>query len=396
MLIRGIEMESLKFLMTTTFYPPYHVGGDAVHVKYLADELVKRGHEVHVFHSLDAYRLKRKEQRTEEQSEVHLHTLKSPFGKLTPYKVYSYGNSSFVNNEFTNLVREIQPDVVHHHNISLLGFNLFKKRSNYLNLYTAHDYWLICQRNDLLRNGRVICDKRSCASCVIRTGKPLQLWRRFKNLYSAVNEIDLAIAPSDYMRKKIESLNIETVHIANFAPLPKQNIKDAEYNDYFLFVGILEKHKGIDILLEVFADKKINRKLVIVGKGSLENSIDLFIKANNMEKKIVYLRWIHYEKLLSLYKNALAVVIPSVWEENCPMVALESLSMGTPVISSNFGGLPEIVEKLDRNLVFENNDLPDIIKNYDKNRYPAERIKDIYINHYSSESYMDKYLNLIR
>ena len=44
--------------MASTFYPPYHLGGDAVHVRYLAEELVRRGHEVHVVHSLDAFALK--------------------------------------------------------------------------------------------------------------------------------------------------------------------------------------------------------------------------------------------------------------------------------------------------------------------------------------------------
>ena len=44
-------METMKILMVSTFYPPYHLGGDAVHVKYLADELTKAGHEVHIIHS---------------------------------------------------------------------------------------------------------------------------------------------------------------------------------------------------------------------------------------------------------------------------------------------------------------------------------------------------------
>ena len=54
-------METAKILMVSTFYPPYHLGGDAIHVKYLADELSKAGHEVHVIHSLDAYNLKKNE-----------------------------------------------------------------------------------------------------------------------------------------------------------------------------------------------------------------------------------------------------------------------------------------------------------------------------------------------
>ena len=41
-------METLRFLMVSTFYPPYHLGGDAVHVQYLAEALAERGHEVPV------------------------------------------------------------------------------------------------------------------------------------------------------------------------------------------------------------------------------------------------------------------------------------------------------------------------------------------------------------
>ena len=41
-------METERIVMTSTFYPPYHLGGDAMHVKYLADELTRLGHEVHV------------------------------------------------------------------------------------------------------------------------------------------------------------------------------------------------------------------------------------------------------------------------------------------------------------------------------------------------------------
>jgi hypothetical protein len=43
-------MESLRFLLTSSFYPPYHIGGADIHVCYPAQELVKRGHEVHVMH----------------------------------------------------------------------------------------------------------------------------------------------------------------------------------------------------------------------------------------------------------------------------------------------------------------------------------------------------------
>jgi glycosyltransferase involved in cell wall biosynthesis len=140
-------METLTFLMTSTFYPPYHIGGDAVHVKYLAEELAKRGHEVHILHSIDAYNVKRKKIPAQtETNGVYIRQVKTHFN-YTSYAAYFSGNSSKISKQFENLVKEIKPDVVHHHNISLLGYNLLKKQRNYRNIYTAHDYWLICQQN---------------------------------------------------------------------------------------------------------------------------------------------------------------------------------------------------------------------------------------------------------
>src|SRR5262245_14429380 len=52
------ELRPLNFCMITTFYPPYHFGGDGVFVYRLAEALAARGHRVDVLHSLDAYRLR--------------------------------------------------------------------------------------------------------------------------------------------------------------------------------------------------------------------------------------------------------------------------------------------------------------------------------------------------
>ena len=124
-------METLHFVFTSTFYPPYHVGGDATHVEYLAEELVKRGHEVHIIHSLDAYKIKRNKQlpvkQTEQKKNLFINTLESPLRTLEPLITYTFGNSLWTSRKFTEVVTSIHPDVVHHHNISLLGYNLLKK-----------------------------------------------------------------------------------------------------------------------------------------------------------------------------------------------------------------------------------------------------------------------------
>lgn len=393
-------MDTLRFLLSTSFYPPYHVGGDAIHVKYLAEELVKRGHEVHVLHSLDAYRVKRKSfPEKAEPDQVYTHTIKTHLN-LSSYVAYVLGNSSLISRRFDGLVNEIKPDVVHHHNISLLGYGFLKKRRRYLNLFTAHDYWLVCQQNNQLKNGSEICEGGSCFFCALKCGRPPQIWRSFRSFKTAIKSIDLMISPSDYVRKRLtQEIDVRSVTMPNFAPPPPENISSASYSNYFLFVGMLEKHKGILNLLDLFKELRndLSAKLVIAGAGSLQYYIQDFIEKNSLSDLISFEGFVDDKTLYSLYANALAVIIPSIWPENAPLVALEALSVGTPVIASNIGGLPEIIKKVDRKLIFDDLDrLKDILLNFSRKEFSPPKIKHIYEQNFSPKAYIDKYIETIR
>jgi glycosyltransferase involved in cell wall biosynthesis len=396
-------MESLRFLLSTTFYPPYHIGGDAVHVKYLAEELMRRGHEVHVFHSLDAYNVKRKSfPETVEPDGICTYPIKTRFN-LSSYAAYILGNSSLITKKFDGLVNEIKPDVVHHHNISLLGHGLLKKRRSYLNLFTAHDYWLVCQQNNLLKDGSEICERQrggSCFFCALKCGRPPQIWRSFRSFKTAIEGIDLMICPSNYVRRRLaEEIDVKSVTLPNFAPSPPKNIPSANHSHYFLFVGMLEIHKGILNLLQLFKElrREINAGLVVVGDGSLKKDVIDFIKRNSLNGFVSYKGFIGEEELYPLYKNALALVIPSICPENAPLTALEALSVGTPVIASNTGGLPEIVGKVDKKLIFNDwIELKNILLGFKKSKFPPEKTKEVYEQNFSPNVYVDEYIAMIR
>jgi glycosyltransferase involved in cell wall biosynthesis len=392
-------METLKFLFTSTFYPPYHVGGDAVHVKYLAEELAKRGHEVHVLHSLDAYKVKsRSLPEKAEVDGVHVHTIETCLN-LSPYVAYTFGNSPSILKRFERLLKEIRPDVVHHHNISLLGYGILKKRGDYLNLYTAHDYWLVCQQNNLLKTGSKVCDGGSCFFCALRYKRPPQLWRRMNSFRNAVKDVDVLIAPSNYLKNKVlESFNVKAVTIPNFAPEPPAHIKSSGFSNFFLYAGVLEKHKGVMNLVEVYKEvsDEIDPRLLIVGMGNLQDEIRKLVRRNKLENKIVMLGWVSHDLLYCLLKDANALVMPSIWPENCPLVAVEALSVGTPVISSNKGGLPEIVEKVDKGLVYSSNEeLKQLLLNFDKSKYPSHIVKRVYERYFSPQAFLERYFEVI-
>jgi len=396
-------MQKLKILFSTSFYPPYHLGGDATHVKSLAEELANRGHEIHIVHSLDAYRIKRKNYKTlkpePEKKNIFIHRIESPLRQIDPLMVYALGRSFYVQKKFSEIISEVHPNIVHHHNISLLGYSILKKRDSYFSLYTAHDYWLICPTNNLMRNKRAICDEKHCYSCAVNSKRFPQLWRQLKSFKNDVKDIDLLISPSDYVRKEILlELKLKSVTLPNFAPSPPENVTSSNFSNYFLFVGMLEPHKGILNLLNLFRELKdsSNAMLVIVGGGSLSTYIQDFIKSNSLADKIVFLGFVNNEKLYSLYRGALALIIPSIWPENAPMVALEALSVGTPVFASNYGGLPEIVGKVDSRLIFNNfSELKEKLLNFSKETFNSSKIREAYKQNFSPAAYVDNYLRIV-
>ncbi len=205
------------------------------------------------------------------------------------------------------------------------------------------------------------------------------------------------------MRNTLESAGISRpiVTIPNFVPEPEEAGEPMYRFPYFLFVGLLEEHKGILNLVEAFcrAKKEIDANLLIVGSGSLKDKLHQVIAQNGCQNRVKLLGKISDRRsLANLYASALALVIPSIWPENAPLVALEALACGTPVIASDKGGLPEIVGKTNADLVFKSGDLEDMTRvliNYNKATNPYQKMRAVYQRRYSLDDFISEYMRLI-
>lgn len=121
----------------------------------------------------------------------------------------------------------------------------------------------------------------------------------------------------------------------------------AEENEkIILYVGRLDKEKGIDILLDAFADFKKtleNLKLVIVGKGILEENLRKKAGELKVENAVQFTGYLSETVLNYVYHCSDVQVVPSLYEP-FGIVALEGMICSLPVIASNTGGLKEIIE----------------------------------------------------
>src|SRR2546427_573283 len=202
-------METLKFVMTAAFYPPYHLGGDANHVRYLAEALVAQGHEVHVEYSPAALALKRGRPDTHDGGDggVIRHPIPALTGRFQPLGAWIFGAPASVRRHHHELVEGVRPDVIHYHNLSLLGLDLIDVPSSALKMYTAHDYWVRCPRNDLFKFNQRLCEKPTCLTCLTISGKPPQLWRYRPDGLKPFDALDVAIAPSATRRMRERALS---------------------------------------------------------------------------------------------------------------------------------------------------------------------------------------------
>ena len=395
-------METLRFVMVSTFYPPHHLGGDAVHVQYLADALVDRGHEVHVEYSPAAYRAKRgslPNASAPADPRVHLHPIPDRLRISGPAAAYMLGESRSASRFHERLVREVRPDVVHLHNISLLGLGVQRRLHSGPLLYTAHDYWFRCPRSDLLKYGIAPCEAPSCFGCMVRSRRIPPAWRS-SDIGNRFDQIGAVIAPSRFLMQLAHpSFGCPVVHIPNFAPdaNPEGRIEPA--SPFYLYVGVLEKHKGVDRLAEAALRASGGRRFVLVGRGSLEPRLRALAHEN--PSRLEVRSDIDRATLAGLLRRAAAFLMPSIWYENAPLAAIEALSWGSPLLVTARGGAPELTHEDAAGLSLEptTDGILRILATFEALEDPASiraAARRAYEVHHRPGPYLNRYLSVIR
>ena len=120
---------------------------------------------------------------------------------------------------------------------------------------------------------------------------------------------------------------------------PSVKLPEGKIN--LLFVGRFDPQKGVDLLLKAFqACPREDLHLTIIGDNVVGGGPK--IEKKNTDR-ITFLGWVPHEKLASYYTACDAVVMPSRWEA-FGLVAIEAMKYGKPVIASNRGALPEIIQ----------------------------------------------------
>lgn len=230
-------------------------------------------------------------------------------------------------------------------------------------IWTLHEYKLICPEGSFVSNEKV-CEKCFGANfqkCAINRCKKQSFLASslatldafFYKTTNVYNHVDAYLCPSEFLLKKFKQFNfhIDKLRLTNYCydiSLIDKHIESYEGKTqdldkperFILFVGRVEKLKGIKTLISAVENTAIN--LRIAGTGAALEEMQEYVRHKGLQN-VVFLGFQKKEKVFDLTIQSVCVVCPSEWYENYPFSVIESLLLSKPVIGSRIGGIPELV-----------------------------------------------------
>ncbi len=275
--------------------------------------------------------------------------------------VFSLFNNKKTINDIKKIISNNKIDIAHIHNIfPLISTSVYKflKENNIKIVQTIHNYRFLCPEAFFFRRNKncTLCAKGNFFYCII-----FKCFKRsfiFSTLYSLIimknqkifkNFINGYIALSDFTKNLFINFGYdkEKIYVKDNGFIDNK-IKRKKSGGYFLFLGRISIEKGIIFLLNFFKEFK-EYNLIVAGTSQ---DIDT-IKKNYYYSNIVFKGFVDGEKKKILIQETEALILPSLWYENYPVSIIEAFCCGIPVIGSNIGGIPCIIEEGKNGLLFE-------------------------------------------
>lgn len=404
----------MRIILTTHLFLPECSGGTETLVHGIATTLKQKGHAVLVVtgcdernpastgdcfdeYTYDAIRVIRFRRR--------LVSVERPGNPMRN----DYDNLEFENG-FRRLLNEFAPDVVHFHHLGRLSIRVIDacRQQQIPAFLTATDFWSICPHQALLLPDGKICDgpvmgganclkhvvalsqskrvssmvdlvplralglvlgtlKHTAAELPGTLGVTQALAKRGKMIADRLPLLERIFVPTAHAQATLEKNGIAN---GNFRVLPF-GLKDHRYvkrvrarpgkdlgkNLVLGFIGQFLPHKGLHVLMEALRllpkDCPVEIKVYAKLPPSETQYVQDFFAQMQEDARVKYEGTFENEKIPEVLDKIDALVIPSIWHENMPLVSLSAQAAGCPLIASNVGGLSDIVSHGTNGLLFQ-------------------------------------------
>jgi len=374
----------VKILQVIHGYPMRYNAGSEVYTQALCHALAER-HQVHVFtreedpFAPDA-RLGR--EYDIDDPRITLHVVNNPRNK-DRYR------DSRIDRRFAEVLDTVEPDVVHIQHLNHLSTSMLLEAANreIPIVYTLHDYWLMCPRGQFMQTFPsdpgllwAACDgqeDRKCAQrCYARyfSGAPQELetdieywaeWvgRRMRHVREMVDLVDRFVAPSRYLHDRyrdafgVPECKLVFLDYGFDHSRLRGRVRSPGEPFTFGYIGTHIPAKGIHDLIRAFGNLEGEPQLRIWGRHRGQSTEALKGIARSLPAEIfARVEWVSEYRNQNIVRDVFnrvdAIIVPSVWVENSPLVIHEALQARVPVITANVGGMAEYVQHEVNGLLF--------------------------------------------
>lgn len=357
----------LRVLFVAHGYPPEQVGGTEVYNKHLAEAV----NELPGFESVVLARGRLRGPESLDGEVVLDHEVSNAFSVFRCLR----SDMEFINAHagaelgFEMLLSSISPDIIHFNHTENLSTNFVKIARRCIRgpiLYTLNEFLPICANLGLMvmSDGRLCtgAEVAKCASCV--KVDPSLIERRWNLYRDNFSDVTLFIAPSKQLKEKFArwGLNSDAIRHKRYGmkPLPLTTRKTPNSVIEFLYIGQILPYKGVAVLLDAagIIAKRANGRFQVHIYGNMHpmwepfNS-EVLRKIKRQRDFVTFHGEYANDELPRILAESDVVVVPSTWWENSPLTIQEAFLAGVPVITSNIGGMKELVHDGVHGLLFE-------------------------------------------
>lgn len=357
-------------------YPERYNAGSEVYTRSVTHALHAAGHNVSVFaREEDPYRPDF-EVRTELDGEIPVHLINMP-------RSQHRWQHDEVDAAFARVLEHHRPDAVHFHHLNHLSVGLpaVAARCGATVLFTVHDFWLACPRGQLVQwklGGQAwpLCggqdDTRCAEACYGRckTGTAaarctdLAYWRdwvaaRMRAVEDQLQHIDAFLCPSrtvaSTLAKRFPEVEARIRHLDYGFPAQRPVAQQPHQGLVLGYLGTHSATKGVDLLIRALRLVSGDVSLHIYGRTRGQETEALRRLAQG-DERVTFDGEYSNGNVAEVLSGLDAVVVPSVWLENSPLVIHEAQQSRRCVVTADAGGMAEYVAHEVNGLLFRHRD----------------------------------------
>ncbi len=250
-------------------------------------------------------------------------------------------------------LKKVKPDIINflHCNYLFIPTMIANKLFNIPTVFTFLDYYLLCPQANFKKGDNKICNNPAiCSGCA-----PFMKIMESRMSRNLAKKITGFITLTETSKKRLVSFGFkpDKIKVIYTYSIPKEFAdKKADFRpNSVLFIGSFHEHKGLRVVL--YAMEQVLMEvpkaiLKVVGSGSSQdqNEIKALVKTLKMEDRVVFLGQKNSEEVLNLIlQNALVVVAEQWPSEFGPLVLVETLALGRPLVSGNLGSPPDFIKE---------------------------------------------------